>query len=161
MAHIETERKYLIKYPDPKNIPNAEITDIVQTYLTSDGDKIRRVRKRGEKYIYTEKTPLGFGSCEEYERELTRQEYDELLKQADPNAEPIIKKRVCFYYEGQLFELDVYDFSKEYATLEAELDSIDRQIKLPPFIEIIKDVTGDGRYSNAALSKSQKFPEAY
>ena len=37
--------------------------------------------------------------------------------------------------------------------MEIELDSEQREVALPPFIKVIKEVTEDGRYTNAALAK--------
>ena len=69
------------------------------------------------------------------------------------------KVRWCFLYEKQFFELDVYAFSDVLATLEIELPDIDTPVTLPPEIELLADVTGDGRFSNFALSKTLAFPK--
>jgi CYTH domain-containing protein len=38
--------------------------------------------------------------------------------------------------------------------LEVELCTKDEAVELPPFIPITKEVTGDKRYSNAALARA-------
>ena len=53
----------------------------------------------------------------------------------------------------QLFEIDVYPFWTDRAIMEIELDSEEREVMLPPSIEVIKEVTGDGRYTNAAIAR--------
>lgn len=160
----EIERKYLIKLPSENildSLPESQRTDIVQTYLNSPNERTsRRIRKRGTnaigyKYYYTEKTPISFGEKIEIEREISEAEYKKLLLQTDPESLPIKKERYCFNYKNQIFELDVYDFSDKYATLEIELENIDKTVFLPDFIDIIADVTDDNRYSNAALSKTR------
>lgn len=162
----EIERKYLIIRPtddELRSLPQANRSEIVQVYLTYTTENTsRRVRKRGTsksgyRYYYTEKTPVSFGEKIEIEREISENEYDTLLKEADPERKPIVKERYCFSYKNQFFELDIYEFSKELATLEIELDDIDAPVELPDFIGIIKDVTNDNRYSNASLARTQKL----
>lgn len=162
----EIERKYLIYIPSSETLhtlPECQRSEIVQTYLHSEHPLTsRRVRKRGlpetgYKYYYTEKTPISFGEKFELEKEISEQEYIDLLKEADSACQPIVKERYCFRYENQLFELDLYNFSDKFATLEIELKSIEDPVYLPDFISVIKDVTNDNRYSNASLSRTHKL----
>ena len=162
----EIERKYLILCPTAKELialPQCEKTEIVQTYLVfNDNNASRRVRKRGtselgHRYYYTEKTPVSFGEKIEIEREIDETEYQTLLTEKDPGRFPIEKERYCFNYQNQLFELDVYSFSRELATLEIELKDINDPVYLPDFISIIRDVTNDNRYSNASLARTKKL----
>lgn len=157
----EIERKYLIKRPTSQvldSLPDVNRTEIEQIYLNRPNPSItRRIRKRGTKengfkYYYTEKIPVSFGEKIEIEKEIVSDEYLDLKKDIDKKTSPIYKERYCFNYKNQFFELDVYDFSDELATLEIELDNINTPVELPDFIELISDVTGDKRYSNAALS---------
>ena len=165
-APREIERKYLIVRPTKEvlsNLPQCDITEIKQIYLKRFNPSItRRIRKRGSnekgfKYYYTEKIPVSFGEKIEVEKEISADEYSKLKDEIDPKTSAIYKERYCFNYLNQLFELDVYEFSDELATLEIELDDINRKVDLPDFIEIIKDVTGDNRYSNGALSHTHKL----
>lgn len=161
----EIERKYIIKRPTAQLLESigASHTEILQTYLAvpESGAK-RRVRKRGSEqngwvYTYTEKTDVSFGERIEIEREINREEYETLIGEASPDRPPIEKTRYVFKSEGQTFELDIYPFSEELAVLEIELDSIDREVKLPEFLEVIRDVTGDKRYENSQLAAAQKL----
>ena len=90
---------------------------------------------------------------EEDEHEISAAEYAELLKRADAGRKPVHKTRYCLDYMGQLFEIDVYPFWTDRAIMEIELDSEEREVMLPPSIEVIKEVTGDGRYTNAAIAR--------
>lgn len=92
-------------------------------------------------------------SREEDEHEISAAEYAELLKRADAGRKPVHKTRYCLDYMGQLFEIDIYPFWTDLAIMEIELDSEEREVMLPPFIEVIKEVTGDGRYTNAAIAR--------
>ncbi|MCR5718029.1 MAG: hypothetical protein K6F80_03215 [Oscillospiraceae bacterium] len=165
---LEIERKYLIRRPSEsllQSLPEADATEITQTYLKADeSGMMRRVRKRGTlskdwQYTYTRKQTIGFGKRIELEDEITQAQYEALLQEAAPDMHPIQKVRWCFVYEKQLFELDIYAMSETLATLEIELPDIDTPVQLPPQIEILSDVTGDKRYSNFTLSRSNTFPE--
>lgn len=162
----EIERKYLILRPTESElaaIEGLERTDIVQTYLSvPENGTRRRVRKRGSErdgwvYTYTEKTDVSFGDRIEIEREITEAEYETLLAESSPDRPPVIKTRCVFDYEGQTFELDLYEFSDEYATLEIELESIDDEVTLPPFIHLVREVTGEKAYNNSELARTKNL----
>ncbi len=163
----EIERKFLIAMPDKVKlqlIPRCSATQIEQTYLTSVDGMCRRVRKRGNphdgwQYTLTQKRHVACGERIELEEEITLEQYQALLQEADPDKQPVHKTRYAFPFRGQLLELDVYTFSDRLATLEIELPSIDAPVILPSFIEVIADVTDDERYSNYALSEQLCFPE--
>ena len=160
-APLEIERKYLIRYPDIPVLEQAEgysKTDIEQTYLKNDGSPFGgRVRKRGAdgKYTYTKtyKRTITAVKRVEIEEEITREEYDSLLKKADPASRAVKKQRHCCMYEGLLFELDIYPFWNDRAILEVELESEDALFFMPPFIEVIKEVTQDLRYRNRSIAR--------
>lgn len=161
-APLEIERKYLIRYPDLTVLEQAEgysKTEIEQAYLKSGGSPFGgRVRKRGAggKYTYTKtyKRTITAIKRVEIEEEITREEYESLLKETDPMSRTIKKRRHCFLYEGLLFELDIYPFWADRAILEVELESEDGMFFMPPFIEVIKEVTQDMRYRNRSIAKS-------
>lgn len=161
--NMEIERKFLIEIP---KIPDESIKrniDIIQVYLV-DGENgcQRRVRKIAEnsmnKFIYTEKIFYSPIVRKETESEINEETYNELLKQARGDCSAVIKKRICFDYLGQLFELDLYQFSDKLAILELEIDSPTQEIIFPEYIRIVKEVSDDNRYSNAALCTAGKFP---
>ena len=156
--HFEIERKFIIRRPDRAYLEaNAEASCILQTYLKSDPGETLRVRKRwsGEEvhYILTEKTRVSVMRQIERERELSEREYEELLTTADPERKPIRKERWVLLYRGQRFEIDLFPFWKKQAYLELELSDESQAIDFPPALEIIREVTGDSRYTNRALAK--------
>ncbi len=163
---MEIERKYLIAMPDRVKlqlIPRCEATEIAQTYLTDADGMCRRVRKRGNPmlgytFTLTKKKTVGYGERIELEEEISPEMYQALLHEAHPDKQTVHKVRYVFPFRKQVFELDVYAFSDTLATLEIELPSIDTPVILPSFIEVMKDVTGDERYSNYALSERLAFP---
>ena len=161
---IEIERKYIIKMPDLSILSSCDRygrSDIVQTYLKSIDGVTRRVRKRTEdgvsRYYETVKVRIDKMSSTEVEREISEDEYSELLTFAREDSTPIEKVRHVFYYGGQLFEIDIYPQWHNTAIMETELKNREITVEMPPFIEIIREVTGYKAYSNASMSKS--FPK--
>ena len=153
----EIERKYLIRYPDLDWLEKAaDKSEITQTYLHAADGVTARVRKRMWKskcvYTHTVKQKISDLRRIEHESEISEAEYNRLLKKADPRRNTIRKARYCLPYEGQLFEIDVFPFWQDRAYLEIELKNEDQSICFPPEIELIREVTEDPRYTNAALS---------
>ena len=155
----EIERKYLIEFPDLtwlENDPLCRKVDIDQVYLTSDPDEEIRIRRRGENghYIYYETHKRAIDGLKRISTEarLSKSQYRRLLKNADPARHPIHKKRYCLTYENQYFEIDVYPFWNDKAILEIELRSEDAKVHFPARIRVIKEVTDDPAYKNAALA---------
>ena len=89
----------------------------------------------------------------EIENRLSKDEYLELLMNADTTKRQIRKNRYCLTYDGQYFEIDVYPFWDDRAILEIELRSEDTPINLPPHIKVIREVTEDESYKNSSLAK--------
>ena len=157
MQENEIEKKYLIKYPSYDDLMsfNPFICDISQTYLLSNlgSHRVRERRYKNESIYYeTLKLRITPSECYESERIITKEEYLELLKSADPNKNTINKKRCCFLYEGKYFELDLFDFWDDKAFLEVELKNINESFNLPEKIKIIKDVSNDEHYKNNYLA---------
>lgn len=156
---FEIERKFLIEYPSIKwleSLPNAEKVEIIQTYLKSDKDEVR-IRQRGlnGSYIYVKTTKRTISNLKrvEIERRLSKDEYLNLLMEADTTRHQIRKTRYCISYNNCYLELDIYPFWKDKAILEIELASEDEEISIPNEIKIIKEVTDDENYKNANLAK--------
>lgn len=163
-GEFEIERKYLVEFPDISNLDVCKTISICQTYLLrEDKDLQRRVRSLEingvTTYTYTEKRFLSPVTREEKEYEIDMNEYEKLLLEADNECVPIQKVRYCFDYKGQLFELDTYPYSDKLAILEIELGSPEQVVYFPETINVIKEVTADSRYSNAALASAGAFPE--
>ena len=157
---LEIERKFLIYYPNIKeleNMPNCTKVDITQTYLKSDSDTERRIRARGidGDYLYylTEKRKISNLKRIETERKLTQDEYISLLMESDNKLHTIHKTRYCLSENNQYFEIDIYPEWDNQAIMEIELSSEDETIKTPEFIKIIKEVTDDEVYKNYQMAK--------
>lgn len=162
-APLEIERRFLIEYPDLdalRRMPGYRVRHISQTYLRSDGDfvggRIRMVVEDGRtSYIYTYKERLSDMTRREYEQEISFEEYCDLLTHKKKHTITIEKDRHIFDYAGLVYELDVYDFWDDKASLEAEVESEDVEIPIPPCVTLIKEVTDDRRYNNSRLAMNR------
>ncbi len=161
--NYEIERKFLIKIPDVKNLDAAEKLDITQIYL-NDGEnglqrRIRRIMHNNDvRFYYTEKKFITAVTRIENEKEISSEDYNSMLIQKKIDCPVIRKVRYNFIFQNQNFEMDVYDFSNEFATLELELENPEQIIHFPECIKVLKEVSNDSRYSNASLAKAGNFP---
>ena len=159
---LEIERKYLIKMPDIsvlKEQAGYADTEMLQMYLAPDSDyagmRIRKSIRNGavscRKTYKRDITPI---KRIEIEDDITAEEFERLTAFRDPEYAPIQKHRHSFEYKGQVIELDIYDFWNDRATVEVELCDESCTVELPPFIEVVKEVTEDLRYRNRSLAKN-------
>ncbi|SUC12543.1 AAA family ATPase [Prevotella pallens] len=149
------ERKYIIRLKD--NIPEAIVSEITQTYLTSEPYSEVRLRRRIlnglSVNVHTTKKILPNNEQVETERQIDNNLYESLLQQADPYRQPIHKMRETFIWKGQFFELDTFiDPYKGLQILETKGILKHEDIIFPPFIEIIEDITGITKYYNYNLA---------
>ena len=162
----EIERKYLIRYPDIRELealPHCSKVDIVQTYLKSaEGTEIR-VRQRGKDghYIYyrTEKRSLSPEKRIEIERRLTQNEYLRMLMDADPTAHPIRKTRYCLTENNTYYEIDVFPQWVHQAILEVELRSEEDVVRIPDRFQVIREVTAEKAYKNYEMAHAMPEEE--
>ena len=88
--------------------------------------------------------------------QISREEYQDLLSQADPTKRVLEKTRYCLPYRGKLLEVDLYPFWQDQAVLEVELEHEDDLISIPEELTVLREVTGDMAYKNAVLAKTDK-----
>lgn len=157
---LEIEKKFLIKYPDISyldSLKNARAVTIEQSYLEENGTKIR-IRKRGFdgqfSYYQTIKRNIDGFKKEEIEISLTKDEYEGKLKKS--NGFTISKTRYCISENYTCYEIDIYPFWNDKATLEIELTDENEEYIILKNITVIKDVSEDKAYSNYNLSKLYK-----
>lgn len=158
---IETERKYLIRMPDVAALaamPGARVLHMEQTYLKSVPEVAARVRKITEngvhRYIRTEKRRISALSAREEERDLTAAEYTAALADTDPERMPIRKTRYVIPHGTLFCEIDVFSFWDDRAILEIELPDEAIAVILPDYVTLIREVSGERRYSNRAMAKN-------
>lgn len=145
---MEIERKFLVK-KCPKNIDEYECILMEQTYISVS--PTIRLRRENEKYILTVKGS-GLISREEFELEITKEQYDNLLLKRET---PFVKKkRYKIPLENNLIaELDIYFEDLEgLMTVEVEFLTENMALNFIPPKWFGKDVTMDNRYKNTNLS---------
>ncbi len=160
---LSTKRKYLIEFPDIRELgrrPNCQSVEILQAYLKSEipGETIR-IRQRGKdgNYIYfkTKKRNIEGGKRIELEERLTKNEYLELLMQADPAYRPIRKQRYCLSENGLYYNIDIYPQWTHQALMEIELYEGQEDVTFPEGIRVIREVTGEKEFTNPYIAKIQ------
>jgi len=167
--NVETERKYLIKHPDLahlRTLDGCRVLAMRQTYLDRLPDepqterRVRTITENGvTSYVYTKKSPRVYLSRFEDEREVSREEYDLLRKDA---YSELLKTRYAFPFAGHVMEIDVYppeiggEIFEGYAILEVEMSDPDEAVEFPDYLEIVREVTDDRKYHNKTLAKKLK-----
>ncbi len=154
---FEIERKFLIAMPEEDFLAGCEISGIKQTYLLGEPGTTERVRRRRWadhcEYTHTVKRRISNIRREEDEREISEAEYFALLERADPARHTIEKLRCCYTIGGEIWEIDVFPFWEDRAYCEIELQSPEEDVLLPDWLTVIREVTGDPRYTNSALAR--------
>lgn len=152
---LEIERKFLIKYPDCKMLSDMENTTVMkmsQTYL-EDNSRIRKIEQDGKVYyIKTVKERISELVRREREWSISESEYLMSLSLKKTGTKTIEKTRYAVKKDGFVYEIDVFDFWNDRAFLEIELKSAEQKIKIPDFVEVIKEVTFESQYKNFSLA---------
>lgn len=158
---IEIERKFLLgAVPDWSHpaLRRADVVEYEQIYLKVDGPEQVRIRRgvRGDiaAYHLARLHRLSDGMREVEERELDGEEYEALRRERDPSREIIVKRRHCFHWKGQFFELDDIrrPASRACLLLELQVESLEQSFDLPDFLVIDREVTTDASFSNAMIA---------
>ena len=101
-------------------------------------------------------------SRNEFEKNITAEEYYNLLSESDSTYATIEKERFSFPYEGKIIEIDIYKNFENYsclffnkAIMEIELENEYQEPIFPTFIEKAKkdEITSKDEYSNKNISK--------
>ncbi|XP_037973868.2 TRPL translocation defect protein 14 isoform X2 [Plutella xylostella] len=173
------KRKFLVKTPLPaeSEFPPFQDFDVVHNYLQSDLRKAQaRLRKRGQKghwsYIHTvRRFHPSNGQSVEVRTQLNHRDYLNLLPQRDDAHFTIFKKRRCFIYNNQYYQLDIYRQPTHprcrglvlLETYSAAYEQDKLLASLPKFLQIEREVTGDHAYSmyNLSLKEDWKTSKKY
>ena len=152
---IHEERKYIVEVTG--EIPHCTQSLITQTYLVADPGCEVRLRRRNIDgnivNVHTSRKRISPTEELVIERQVSNALYESMLQQADPYRHAIDKVRQSFIYQGQFFELDSYQGELSgLMILETKGMNSHEEVKFPPFLRIVKDVTGDKQYYNHTLS---------
>ena len=151
----EIERKWVI---DPDDIPfdlsKAKKDVMCQSYI-SFSPTIRIRSENGHRYVLCVKAkPKGsYLAREEFETELTKEQYEFLLSKKEGST--IEKTRYTVKHEDLNYEIDIFHGSlSPLAYLEIEFATVEEAVSFKSPSWTIKDVTDDFRYKNASLAKN-------
>ncbi len=159
---LEREDKFLV---DPSTSVDLPIpfheSRITQDYLTPpDMREEYRVRARedadGTSFYFCHKRYVAPGDRVENERMIAYDEYESFLRLKEFQTETVKKRRLCFFFKGQFFEFDIFEAPEKHKglmLLEAERTDRTPKLELPPFIKVIRNVTGEKEFSNWEIAR--------
>ena len=155
-SQIEEERKYIVRLIG--DIPECTTSEITQTYLVADPDSEVRLRKRvwnnGKPvYLLNSKKKVSEHEQIDTEQQVNSNLYITMMQQADPYRRTIEETRRSFIWKGQFFELDTYKVPEGLMILETKGVTANEEVKIPPFLEAVEDITGRKEYYNYNLAK--------
>lgn len=150
------EERHKLRVRITGEIPYGVETEIYQTYIEEEDGTSIRLRKRGARgnYVYfiSEKYRVDSrGKTIIRERQISPDEYISMLNRVRPSSEDksyhILRK--SFTWAEQYFELD--DFvgteDEDIKLLEVRTE-LGGEIKLPPFVEVVEDVTAKPHFAH-------------
>lgn len=147
---IELEKTYLAKYlPDLEGCKVKEIFDI---YVPrEERHPTLRIRKNGDKYEITKKTPTGddFSRLKEETIPLNEKEFRSMTHS---DGKKLRKFRYLFPYKGRIAEIDVYqDALKGLVVIDFEFENEEEKnnFKIPDFCLV--DVTQEEALAGGML----------
>lgn len=148
---LEIERKFLVTSNDYKT-EAFKSTRIIQGFLNTDKERTVRVRLKGDVGFITVKGQSSSSGLSrfEWEKEISKQEAESLLKICEPGAIDKIRYEVNF--ENHVFEVDeFYGDNTGLVIAEIELKNETEGFKKPNWLG--EEVTGQIKYYNSQLSK--------
>ena len=152
---MEIERKWLIDINNiPYNLNDYEHLDIEQAYISFKPTvRIRKIDNL-DQYILTIKSSSKDNglSRQEYELNISKEEYDNLLTKKEGNI--LYKTRYKVPFNEYTYEIDI--FHNQYEGLgyvEVEFNTIEqaKQFETPSWV--LQELTGSKIYTNASLAK--------
>lgn len=146
----ETEHRFLL--PAIPNLVGAIPTPIAQGYLSTDLNKVVRVRLMGEKAYLTIKGPKTNGAGDEFEYDIPVEDAVQILKICGPEN-TLSKLR----YEWNSWEIDVFTNNHQGLVIaELEVADINTEFTKPDWLKNSVNITDDFRFANAALTKTTR-----
>lgn len=152
---MEIEKKYLIKNI-PFELDSFQKYEIIQCYLNLIQEGIeRRIRKKNNKFFYTEKS-FGDFIREENEKEITEADFTNLKKEQINKS--IHKIRFEIPFGKHMIELDIYQDQLEgLKTADVEFLSVEDSKSFIPPDWFDEDITYNQEYKNFRLASLDKF----
>ena len=145
---FEIERKFLV---DAKKLVRLKLTGgerISQGYLSTDANKVVRVRiKKNQGFLTIKSANIGIVR-QEFEYEIPVNDAEEILKLCAPNL--LKKVRYKVDYAGHVWEVDIFEGRHAGLILaEVEINSLDEFVKIPDWVG--EEVSNNPKYFNSNL----------
>lgn len=147
---------------------HVERFEVEKVYLLSAADSstdytfVRR-RTQGELSTYGQTTARRAPTGEQVEvkRIITSREYAYAVSQrADKSRHVVRMERASFLWEGQYFEVYLYDEPLHgLCLLNCQARDGDDSVSLPPFLDVSEEVTGRPEYSAYTVSVKETLPD--
>jgi len=151
--------KFLVGGPLPPDdlFPNFIDFHVHHHYLQPQADGGEpRLRKRGRhnKWMYTHTVRRTVeNELVETRNNISHKMYESLIARADKRNVPIVKTRRCFLWGSQYYQLDIYEEPKHgLMLLETYTETEPDKLKLPDFLDVKQNVTGQKQFSMYTLS---------
>lgn len=158
---MEIERKWLIDINNiPYNLNDYDPLIIEQAYISfSPVIRIRKIINKNE-YILTIKSKSKDGglSRQEYELDISEEEYNKLLNKVDGNV--ISKNRYKIPYDKYMLELDLFNGAyKGLGYVEIEYETVEEAnlFIAPDWFK--QELTGNKKFTNASLARGMDVKE--
>ena len=97
----------------------------------------------------------------ERKRQISAREYIEMIEQSRHPKKKILQKvRQCFIFEQQYFLVETYlNIDGKPSFLRIETSKEQKEIKIPKFLSVVKEVTHDDHYSSMTMADNDyKMP---
>lgn len=158
---MEIERKWLIDIDDiPYNLDDYKCLYIEQAYISFVPTiRIRKISNEN-KYILTVKSKSLDGglSRQEYELDISEDEYNSLFKKKDGNV--LSKNRYVIPFDKYHLELDIFNgIYSGLAYVEIEFNNTEeaKSFIAPNWFK--RELTGDKKFTNASLARGVGFKD--
>uniref|UniRef100_A0A914EEF7 NadR/Ttd14 AAA domain-containing protein n=1 Tax=Acrobeloides nanus TaxID=290746 RepID=A0A914EEF7_9BILA len=170
-AKNSKKRKWLIRSFDEKDFPRYEEFFITHDYLLADKPDLQvRIRERRQNnrstYTITTRT-LMKPEPVETRMQITEREYNRYLSMKDNGRATLFKRRLCFQFHTTFFHLDIFTdplppackgqpimILETYTTKPVG----DPEPLLPSCLDVVREVTGDAKYSMYSLAAVSQKP---
>jgi len=151
--NTEIERKFLLtKESIPQSLDKYRRQDIIQGYVTHNGDTTVRLRKKDQTIYLTIKSGKGIKRTE-YETMIPKKAFDDLWASTENRRVEKIRYEINGK-EDLIYELDIYKGElKGLLTIEVEFTNIQEAKNFIPPEWFGADVSDQKEYSNSSLSK--------
>lgn len=138
-------------------IRNSRLMKIEQTYLQSDANVERRIRKselnNSVSYYFSVYKIMEDGSrLIVSEKSIDEKMYNQLMESRDTAYETIRKNRYYFSDNGTYFALDVFENMEDVGILEINVGEHE-VVSIPSYVTVMEDVTNNKDYYNKNIAR--------